>query len=158
MSSPVISVPSSPASPDASVVQADDWYPDIDCNAARDALRLGEVVTHARLVAAIESGMISVMGELAQWRALQDEAGHTNMAAVSAATVNGQNRLELLFIRAVRMAAAAEMAELHRDITATDEGDQRADAQVQTAADYRRLTTLAVRDIIGVSRTAVELI
>jgi hypothetical protein len=37
------------------VVPGDGWWPDIDCNAMRDALRLGQIVTHARLVAALRA-------------------------------------------------------------------------------------------------------
>lgn len=154
-----VAVPPAPASPEDTAVVADGWYPAIDCNEMRAALRIGEVVTHDRLFAAIQSGMIAVIDELRVWRAVQDAAGHASMAAVAPdENIGGQPRLVLLFTRAVRFAAASELVELHRDISATNDGLNRAESQLQTAADYRRMMTWAVRDILGVSRTAVELI
>lgn len=154
-----VAVPPAPASPVNAVVAADGWYPEIDCNAMRDALRIGEIVTHARLVAAIESGLVTVIGELRDWRATQDIAGHASLAVVAPDDeINGQNRLELLFIRAVRLGAAAELVELHRDISASNDGQNRAESNLQTATDYRRMMTWAIRDFLSVTRTAVELI
>jgi hypothetical protein len=168
--SALIAVPPSPQSPAGSVVSAGDWWPSIDCNALRDSLRLGEVVTHARLLGAVQAGLVTVTGELAAWRAVQEEAGFASLALVAPADVlrieTGEadedpvvaTRLDLLFIRAVSMAAGAELAELHRDVTATQAGEARAEEQLMTAADYRRFCTWAIRDILGTTRTSVELI
>ena len=157
--SSIIAVPPAPVSPQGSKVAVDGWYPEIDCNAMRDALRLGEVITHPRLVAAIQSGLITVTGELRAWRAQQEAAGHANLAAVSGEDkIDNQARLVVLFTRAVRMMAAAELVELHRDISATNDGVGREESQLQTAADYRRLGTWAIRDMLGTTRVAVELI
>lgn len=154
-----VALPASPTSPEDSVVAGDLWYPDIDCNAMRDALRITDQVTHARLVGAIEGGLLTVEGELAYWRALQEADGATNLAAVEQdRTIGGEHRLTLLYIRAVRFHAAAELAELHRDLSATTEGQTRAEPQLLTAEDYRKLATAAIRDILGVPRTTVELI
>ena len=152
-------VPPAPASPEDTVVAVDDWYPPIDCNAMRDALRLGTMVTHTRLVAAIEGGLLSVTADLAAWRAEKQAAGAAGLDQVAPdEQLGGENRLVLLFTRAVRFAAAAELAELHRDLSATNDGASRADAQLLSAAEYQRLRIGAVRDILGVSRVAVELI
>ena len=67
-----VTVPPSPASPPDSVVEGDGWWPAIDCNAMRDDLRLGDTVPQARLVAAIEGGLITVDGELADWRTARE--------------------------------------------------------------------------------------
>jgi len=159
MSSPLISVPPSPASPQNSKVAVDSWYPEIDCNAMRDALRVGEIVTHARLLEAVRSGIITVTGELRSWRAQQEAAGHATLADVSGDDkIDDVARLELLFTRAVRMMAAAELVELHRDISATNDGVGRDESQLQTAADYRRMGIWAIRDMLGTTRVAVELI
>jgi hypothetical protein len=154
-----IAVPPAPVSPQGSKVAVDGWYPETDCNAMRDALRLGEIITHPRLVAAIQSGLITVTGELRAWRAQQEAAGHANLAAVSGEDkIGGEARLVVLFTRAVRMMAAAELVELHRDISATNDGVGREESQLQTAADYRRLGTWAIRDMLGTTRVAVEMI
>lgn len=157
--SSLIAVPPAPQSPANALVSADGWYPDICCNAMRDALRLGDIVTHPRLVEAIRSGLLTVTGELRDWRKAQDLAGFQSLADVAPdEIIDGETRLELLFTRAVRFYAGAELAELHRDSTATNEALTRADADLKTAADYRRMATWAIRDILGTTRTAVELI
>lgn len=154
-----VTVPPSPASPPDSVVEGDGWWPAIDCNAMRDALRLGDTVPQARLIAAIEGGLITVDGELADWRAAREAEGVADLESFEPdRTLGGKPRAVLLFTRAVRFAAAAELAELHRDMTATAHGQARADDEQLTAADYRRLCTQAIRDMIGTPRCTVELI
>ena len=154
-----VAVPPAPQSQANTEVSAGEWWPAVDCNAVRDAMRLGDVVTHPRLVAAIEGALITVTGELREWKALQTAAGHAALADVEPEEeINGVTRLEALFHRAVRFTAGAELLEGHRDAGATNELLNRADAEIQTAADYRRLATHAIRDIIGTPRTTVELI
>lgn len=158
-----VSVPPAPASPGNTVVTAGEWWPEIDCNAMRDALRIGEIVTHDRLVHEIQNGLITVLGELRAWKALRVADGYASLAEFAAAEmpgdqVDGVSHVEHLFIRAVRCSAAATLVELHRDIAATEQGQNRSEAVLPTAADYRRMATWAVRDMLGVTRTAVELI
>lgn len=155
----LVAIPPPPQSPPGSHVSAGDWWPQVDCQAVRAALRLGDVVTHDRLVAAIEGALITVTGELREWKAQQTAAGHAALADVEDdEQINGATRMEALFQRAVRFCAGAELLEGHRDAAATNELLNRADAEIQTAADYRRLATHAIRDMIGTTRTTVELI
>ena len=154
-----VSIPPSPASPANSVVEGDGWYPDIDCNAFRDVLRIGSMATHERVVGAIEGAIVTVEGELAKWRAAHETKGAASLAEVEPdRKTAGQHRLTLIYTRAVRFHAAAELAETHRDLTATQDGQARADTEATTAEEYLRRATHAVRDILGVTRTAVELI
>ena len=140
-----ISAPAAPASPAASTVAGDDFWPDIDVNAARKALRLGDsMVTHERLVAAIEGAMIAVMTDAAVWRARQEEAGATELADVDPdKEVNGQPFAVVLWQRAVRSFAAAELADAFTDLAATNEGVTRAQDKREVADDYRRQATVA---------------
>ena len=69
MPSPFIATPPDPVSPAGSTVAGNAWWPGIDRNAARDALRLGEVVTDARLTAALEGAWLTVVSDLAEWQA-----------------------------------------------------------------------------------------
>lgn len=157
--SPIIISPASPASPVGSVMSGDGWWPDIDYNAMRDALRIGEVVTQARLQATLENAVITVTDDLAQWRAARERDGFTTLAAVSPGQiVNGKNRLEVLYTGAVRYAAAAELAELSTDFSATASDETRADAKRDLRCYYDRLRLNNVRSILNVTRVAVELI
>ncbi|CDO35835.1 head completion/stabilization protein [Novosphingobium sp. KN65.2] len=154
-----IALPPDPASPDGSTVEGDGWYPAIDRNKMRDALRISTIVTDTRLVAAIMGGQLTIERELVNWRAAREDEGAAAMTEVEPTrTVGGEHRLSVLYTRAVRFAAAAELAELHRDLTATEDGQARADTEATTAQEYHRLATNAVRDILGTGRVAVELI
>lgn len=141
---------------DAAVV-ADGWFPDILLADIRAQVRLGEgVVTTARLVPAIEGAMLSAMRALAAWRSARALEGAAQLADVTAETVGGTNRAELLWQRVIRFYAAAELADGHRDISATDEGSDRADEKVSTADDYRRLAYAAVADLLSIGATEPE--
>ncbi len=154
-----VALPPSPTSPAGSVVAGDGWYPDIDVNAMRDVLRITDQITHARLIGAIEGGLLTVEGELALWRASREADSFESLEEVDAdRMIGGQHRLTVLYTRAVRFHAAAELAELHRDLSATTDGQIRAEPQQMTAEEYRKLGTQAVRDILGQPRVAVELI
>lgn len=156
---PFNALPPVPASPVGAIIAGDDFWPGIDANAMRDELRIGPIVTHARLAAAIKGGLISIDRELADWRAAREREGAAELAQVEPdRKLADTHRLSLLFTRAVQFAAAAELAELHRDISATQEGATRAESEVLTARDYRRLALEAVRDMLNVNRCAIELL
>jgi hypothetical protein len=70
----------------------------------------------------------------------------------------GEPRLVRLYQRAIASFAAAELVDTHHDISATADGKARAEERALTADEHRRNGTHAVRDILGTTRTAVELI
>ena len=145
-----IATPPEPASPPASAVAADGtFWPSIDVNAVRAALRLGDsVVTHERLTAAIEGAVATLMLELRPWRAAQQAAGATALAEVEPETqINGDPLAVALWNRAVRFHAAAEVSDAYADLTATDEGGQRGAERRTVADDYRRQALTASRQL-----------
>ena len=145
-----IATPPQPASPPASTVAADGaFWPAVDVNGLRAALRLGDgVVTHERLVAAIEGAVAGLMLELRGWKALQLAAGAAELAEVEPTELlNGDPLAVALWQRAVRFAAAAEIADAHADLTATNEGVDRAAEKRTTADDYRRQAITAQRQL-----------
>ena len=81
------------------------------------------------------------------------------MAAVAPlGMVNQKNRLEMLYRRAVRFQASSEIWELHRDISATTDGQSKATNDQLSSDEYERQATIAIRQIYGVTQSAVELI
>ena len=145
-----IATPPEPASPPASVVAADGtFWPDVDVNALRAALRLGDsVVSHERLTAAIEGAVATLMLELRAWRAAQETAGAAALATVEPdSQINGDPMSVALWQRAVRFHAAAEISDAYADLTATDEGGQRGAERRTVADDYRRQGITAVRQL-----------
>jgi hypothetical protein len=150
-----VATPAPPHSPAGAVVAADGWFPEISVNAMRDAMRLRGDVPHARLVAAIEGAIVTVLNDTAAWRATRTE---DSLSEIDAPTIAGRSRLALLWERAVRFYAAAELADLARDASATDDAARRLEEEQTVAADMRRHALSAVRDLIGTSRIDVELI
>ncbi|GMM59871.1 head completion/stabilization protein [Novosphingobium pituita] len=158
-STPLVIAPVPLASAVGTVLSGDGWWPDIDCNDMREALRIGEAVTHARLIMALEGAMITVTDDLAPWRAAQEAAGFTSLAAVRPAQMtNGKPRLVVLFTNAVRYGAAAELFEHSTDMTATGAMQGREEAKRQQGGDFDARRLQAVRSIMGTTRVAVALL
>ncbi|OHC96383.1 MAG: hypothetical protein A2792_00070 [Sphingomonadales bacterium RIFCSPHIGHO2_01_FULL_65_20] len=164
--SDLISTPPSPASPVDSKVTVDGWFPDIDVNALRKTVRIGEnIVPHERLVAAIEGAILTALRNLALWRSAHATAGVAELAEVpDDVEINGQPRTVILWHRIIRHYTAAQVADEYRDLIATDQQVQRSDEERITGDQHRRLGHNAVADLqsIGadtpVLRNSVELI
>jgi hypothetical protein len=160
-----IASPPAPIDPAGEEVAADDWFPPIPLAAVRDVVRLGDgVVTTPRLTAAIEGAMLHAMKELADWRTARVAEGAAELADVIEAQLNGQNLAELLWRRAVRHLAAAELHNSHRDVAATEHGLDRAMEKDESADQHRTMAWAALNDLLSigattpVSRNRVELI
>jgi hypothetical protein len=146
-----IATPLAPASPVGSTVEADGWFPPIDVNSVRDTLRIGEgVVTHERLVAAIEGAMITALRQLSAWRSTFAAAGFENLAAIDDVMIGGRKMTEVVWERIIRYYAAAEVADLHRDLVASDQANIRSENERNTADDYRRMAHHAVSDLLSI--------
>jgi len=153
-----------PDSADQQVV-ADGWFPPVALATARAIPRLGEgTIPTERLVAAIEGGMLHAFRELASWRTERVLAGFATLAATTALSINGRNLAEALWERVVIYFAAAELQGQYRDISATNDGLDRAAEKEVIADDSRRIALAAVADLrsigaeVPVSRNRVELI
>lgn len=146
-----IATPPAPASPVNSVVEADGWFPAIDVNRVRDSMRIGEgVVTHDRLVAAIEGAMITALRQLSDWRSAFAAAGFETLAEIYDVEIAGRKLTEVIWERIIRYYAAAEIADLHRDLVASDQANIRSENERLTADDYRRMAHNAVSDLLSI--------
>lgn len=145
------------ADPDNATVAADGWFPPVELAAIRGTIRLGEgVVPTPRLIAAIEGAILSGLRALHAWRSARALEGAAALANTTEETVAGKNKAELLWERVVRYYAAAELADQHRDVTATDDGLDRAEEKSLTADDYRRLAYVAVADLLSIGEAEPE--
>ncbi|MXO73576.1 head completion/stabilization protein [Alteraurantiacibacter buctensis] len=143
--------PAPTADADAAAVVADGWFPPVPLASIRETLRLGEgAVTTARLVAATEGAMLTCLRLLSDWRSAHAGNGVASLAAVTDQQVNQVNMADLLWLRAVRYFAAAELMDGHRDLAATQEGSDRSEAKDQTADHYRRIANHAVADLLSI--------
>ena len=147
--------PAPNADPAGAEIAADGWFPPVKLEDIRAEIRAGNsTITTERLTAAIEGAMLTGLRELARWRAARIGEGAANLAQVTADQLNGKNRAELLWQRIVRYYAAAELVDGHRDISATEEGLQRSEEQLETADSYRRSAHDAVADLRSIGADA----
>ncbi|WP_349616215.1 head completion/stabilization protein [Azotobacter salinestris] len=140
------------------VLDNDGWFPDIDAAHLRAAVRLDGSITNARLEVAAVNAMLAVNRELAAYKAAEQANGHATLAAVPAASIAGESELVHLYRRAVYCTAGAELAERYRSFDATAAGNQRADDLTPSIDEYRRDARWAIRDLLGLVHTTVELI
>lgn len=143
-------------------VENDPWYPAIDTAHLRTTCRLDGTVTPARLQHALLDAIATVNGELIEWRAMQQAAGHTSLADVPAHQLNGESVNAIHYRRAIYAAVQADLSEVYREIDTTPQsagksarvGDQLA---IKTSIHHRTLRW-ALSDLMGHRRTMVELI
>ena len=136
----------------------DGFWPDIDADQLRASLRLDGTVSNDRLEQAAVNAMLSVNRELANLQAEYQAEGYATLAAVPAAELQGLSGLIHLYRRAIYCTAGAELAERYRTFDATAAGNQRADDLTPSIDEYRRNARYAIRDLLGVTHSTVELI
>lgn len=150
-------IPAIDATPEP-VITNDGWFPDVDPALMRLQVRIRDSVTPERLREAILGAMISIGNVLAAWRLPLEGSGTTSLADVPAAQLGGESRLVLLYRRAIAAQAKADLVERYRDMDLTGAGQRQVGDLDQSVEELRRDATHAVRDMLGRTRTDVELI
>lgn len=144
--------------PQEKIITCGAFWPDIDPGQCRMEMRLDGTVTAPRLRAALIAAIDQVQGNLSTWSKQQRALGHATLVATNPREIDGINLNEWRFKRAVYCYAAANLQERMRGFDSTHEGHTRADALTDPIDDHRRDGRWAVSDILGESRTYVELI
>ncbi|MEK2611131.1 head completion/stabilization protein [Pseudomonas shirazensis] len=139
-------------------INSNPFWPSINLDSMRETLRIDSSVTEARLETAVVAAIISVNRDLAKWRIAQQAKGYTLLADVPADELLTSEERVHLYVRAVECAAGAEVCERYRGYDSTASGSKNADETAPTIDDYRRDQRWAVRDLLGLSRTTVELL
>ncbi|MBZ9576718.1 head completion/stabilization protein [Modicisalibacter sp. MOD 31.J] len=134
------------------------FWPAIDPDTFRSEHRVESTVTTPRVLTALRIAMASLNRQLADWQREQVEAGHTTADAVPLEDWQISGHHSLLYVRAVYAEAHAQLLERYREVSATQDGDERGEAKADAAEDYRRDARWAVAEIIGEPHTTVELI
>lgn len=135
-----------------------EFWPEIDGQQLRAAMRIDASVTDARLEVAAINAMISNNRELADYRVARQAEGHATLAAVPAEQIKDESQLLHLYRRAVYCSALAELIERYNSFDATNTGEQKVTEEESSPDQLRRDARWAVRDILGISRTTVELL
>ena len=147
-----------PVEPNDPAIQNDGWFPPVDMLKLRKSLRLADAVSPEQLRNAALAAIVWIAVNLEQWKQAQLAAGYAALADVPAPDLDGESRLLFLYRRAVSAAARAELAERRRDVDLTGAGQRKVDELDSSIGELRRDAIHAMRDIMGRTRTAVELI
>ncbi|MEG3182135.1 head completion/stabilization protein [Sphingomonas sp. LT1P40] len=147
-----------PATAGETPVTNDGWFPPIDPADIRATMRIRDSVTPERLRGAIVGAIIAVGNQLAAWKAAKVAAGAPTLADVVADQIDGQSRTVLLYHRAIAAAAKVELVERYRDVDLTGAGQRQVEEVEPAIGELRRDMIHAIRDLLGVGRTTVELI
>ena len=150
-------IPAIDATPEA-VITNDGWFPDVDPALLRLQMRIRDSVTHERLREAVLGAMISIANGLAAWRLPLQLGGIASLDLVPAPQLGGESRLVVLYRRAIGAQAKADLVERYRDTDLTGAGQRQVGDLDQSVEELRRDATHAVRDMLGRTRTDVELI
>lgn len=136
----------------------DGFWPDIDADHLRAAQRIPANVTNPRLEVATVAAMISVNRELKAHKLQWLAAGHATLADVPAEQINGQSSLLILYQRAIYCSTSVEVSERYRSFDTTNSGDKNAEELTPTIDELRRDARWAIRDLLGIGRSTIELI
>ncbi|CAE6841553.1 hypothetical protein R69746_06947 [Paraburkholderia aspalathi] len=142
----------------AATLTNDGWFPDIDLDDLREAMRLDGTVTYERIRPSTLDAMGSINAELGTWQAAQIAAGHADLESVPAPQLGGVSTQVLRYRRAVYHLVRADLTEQYRAYDSTKSGGLKAEDLEHTIGESRRNARWAVNDIQGLRRSTVELI
>lgn len=153
---PELTFPTAPAAkqPDhLRTIESGAFWPPVDLQQLREAVRIDNTVTPERLhFAALEA----VAYVNAQCAALQAKGG--TLADTDSMQINGQSRARARYFRAVCCYTKAALLEHYADYDAAGKTAARADAKQEQAEQYRRDGHHAVADLLGRARIDCELV
>ncbi|GLR13251.1 bacteriophage head completion/stabilization protein [Chitinimonas prasina] len=160
MSNTFIAVPATPATPGtgSDLIAATGFFPSISLAKARQAVRMDGTVTDERLRNAIIEAKATVISDLATWADAQKSLGFATLGDIPATHIDGESIHVHRYRTAVYGLAGASLSERYRSTDQTKSGHEKADSMEPTIDDLRRDARWAIRDILSVSRTTVELI
>lgn len=151
-----VAAPIAAPAPIADAITGDGWWPALSIAHFRESARIATTVTDTRIRDALVAAAIGTADALAGWRALQGDA--QSLTDVDSPQFGGEKRCMTLWRRAVYAFAAADLAETHNDISATDQGRKLNQERATTADDHRRSATVAIRDLLGKTRSRAALL
>lgn len=138
--------------PDESISN-DGFFPNLQLNLIQESVRLDGSISNPRLKDAAIAAMLEINEQL---RSLKFKASALSELATS--TIDGKPNTELLYLRAIHSAIAADINEKYRSYDSTGDGQKRAEELSPTIDEHRRNLRWAIRDLLGTSRCTVELI
>lgn len=135
-----------------------EFWPEIDGQKLRAAMRIDSSVTDDRLEVATVNAMIEANRELADYRTARQAEGHATLGDVPAEKIKDESQLLHLYRRIVYCRALAELIERYRSYDATNSGAQKVTEEETSPDQLRRDARWALRNILGESHNTVELL
>lgn len=141
----------------------DGFYPDIDVpefqKTYREDGRLDEEVIRDQLITAI----LEVNDDLIKWKALKLACENTlkpieSLADTSEQTIDGKNRAEIIYKKAIYHRAKAELLRHFTDYSTTQHGQDRADDKTDNANYHYAQSLRAIRQLKGKRGVRVKLV
>lgn len=134
------------------------FWPNIDGQRLRAAMRITDAVTDDRLEVAVVNAMIEANRELSSYREAQQAQGLAILADVPAEQVKDESQLLHLYRRVIYCSTLAELVERYSSFDATNSGEKKVTEEESSADQLRRDARKALRSILGISHTTVELL
>ncbi len=141
-----------------STITNDGFFSDIEPSNFRDLMRLDNTVTNARVRHALIDAITKVNTDLQSWKTQQLGKAYSTLATVPASKVDGQSTHQHNYQRAVFCIAKAEIIERYQDYDSTGSGTARGEELEPTIDDYKRQSILAIRAILALPQSTIELI
>lgn len=151
-------IPNPATDPDEGIITSGQFWPAISLADLRATMRTDGTITTERLRHAVIGAIGQVHQDLAGWASQQIAAGYQMLDDVPATMIDESSILAYWYRRAVYSYARANLYERYLDSNATADAVKDAGAKDLTADDLYRDARFAIRDIIGISHTTVELI
>lgn len=134
------------------------FWPEINGQHLRAAMRITDTVTDSRLEVATVNAMIEANRELADYRDAQVALGFTSLADVPAEQIKDESQWLHLYRRVIYCNTLAELVERYSSFDATNSGEKKVTEEESSADQLRRDARKALRSILGISHTTVELL
>lgn len=150
--------PSTQQLPAHTQIESDPFYPRIDLNQMRQAMRIDNTVTSARLYEMAVAAVIHVNRQLGFVRQAAIRRGQSHLSDTATTQLNGESVAVIRYRHAVYHYTKASLSEQYADFDATGKTASRFEAKQQTADDHRREAHAAIADITSQQRTDCELI
>ncbi|MBZ6064696.1 head completion/stabilization protein [Aeromonas schubertii] len=151
-------IPTAPTPTDEPPVTSGTFWPTIELGRLRAIMRTDGTITAERLRHAVIDAISQVNGDLTGWSLNRKGEGHATLADVPADIIDGESVLVHWYRRAVYSMARANLYERYLDSSATADAIKDAVPRELTADDLRRDARFAIRDILGITHSTVELI
>ncbi|WP_336332301.1 head completion/stabilization protein [Pseudomonas putida] len=135
-----------------------DFWPEIDGQKLRAAMRIDSSVTDDRLEVAAVNAMIEANRELAGYRAARQAEGFATLINVPGEQIKGESQWLHLYRRVIYCGALAELIERYHSYDATNSGSQKVTEEESSPDQLRRDARKALRTILGISHATVELL